>query len=361
MSRLSYSQVSKYTQCGESYRLHYIEKLRPKTTTGALLFGSALDNALNVLLLGGPDVEKEFDDTFRNQKINGKDTYIPTSTLVLYSATDFDADLLVQDDYDVFNKTKELQDFKGEWPDLVKEMQAKKSASGYDALSHEEKVLLGLGNWLSMRRKGLLMIEAYRKKIIPKINKVLGVQKFVKLDNGAGDTIIGFVDLIADFDDYGPVILDNKTSILEYDKDSVLTSPQLSMYVNMLSEEYGTRKGGYIVMRKSIKKNREKVCSVCGHDGSGGRHKTCDAVVEGKRCGGTWNETLRPEVVIQVIVDEIPLRTEEIVMENLDLVNNGIKNEVFTRNLGMCKNYFGGLCPYFNKCYKNKDEGLEQC
>ncbi len=183
----------------------------------------------------------------------------------------------------------------------------------------------------------------------------------MKLDNGGGDNFIGFVDLVADIDDHGTVIIDHKTSAMDYEPDSVLTSPQLAGYMHTLYPKYKTRKAGYIVFKKNIKKNRVKICSQCGHDGTGGRHKTCDNVISGKRCGGEWTETLTPEVVVQVIIDTIPERTEEIVLENMDLVNDGIKNKVFTRNLNMCKNYYGGLCPYFNLCYKNKKEGLEQC
>jgi len=197
------------------------------------------------------------------------------------------------------------------------------------------------------------MLGAYAEQVLPKINKVLSVQEKVELPNDNGDSITGFVDLVADIKGHGVVILDNKTSAMEYAMDSVVMSPQLSLYLHILEEKYNTRKAGFIVLRKQIVKNRKKICSKCGHDGSGARHKTCDNVVDDVRCHGEWTETIDPKVNIQFIVDEIPERTEEIVLENMDNANQAIKNGVFTRNFTACSNTFGGDCVYKSLCFKD--------
>jgi len=360
-NKLSHSALGKYQSCGEAYRLHYISRIRSKYQSAALAFGSAIDAALNELLLPtGKEAEVLFNEQFTNAYINNKAVYLPTCIEVVYQNNDFDSDLLIEDDYKDIEEaaTKNTIDRHTDYLEIYNLLRDKKSKTGFDGLTVKERTLYNLMNWLCLRRKGLLMLSAYRKKVLPKLTKVHAVQKQVSLKNTEGDSVTGYVDLIADVEGEGRVILDNKTSSMEYDKDAVLTSAQLSLYVHMLEEEYKTRKAGYIVMRKSIIKNRKKVCSKCGHNGSGGRHKTCDALVDGKRCNGEWNETIDPDVHIQFIVDEIPPQTERIVLENFDATNEAIKAGHFTRNFNSCHNSFGSKCVYFDLCYRSKMNGL---
>ena len=62
--------------------------------------------------------------------------------------------------------------------------------------------------------------------------------------------------------------------------------------------------------------NREKVCSVCSFESSS-THKTCNNTVDGKRCGGVWNETVKPEAVTQLIIDSIDEQTQHVVVDNI--------------------------------------------
>ena len=57
---LSFSQLDRYLSCGESYRLHYIERLRPRVESAALAFGSALHEALAGLFRAGDDPVDHF-------------------------------------------------------------------------------------------------------------------------------------------------------------------------------------------------------------------------------------------------------------------------------------------------------------
>lgn len=358
-TKLSHSQTAKYQQCPKSYQYHYIDKLRSNVTSAALLFGSALDSALNVVLLNDVDnqAEVDFEKAFTNGDINGVRVYIPTSTQVVYANNDFDADLLSQEDY---SKASEILGGKygTQASDILENYKTLKDKKSQKGLSGDDLIFHNYLNWLCARQKGLLMLAAYRKKVIPKITKVHEVQKYVSLTNESGDSIIGYVDLIADIKGHGTVILDNKTSAREYAEDSVLTSPQLALYMHALHEQYQTRKAGYIVLRKNIMKNRKKVCNTCGYDGSGARHKTCSNVVNGVRCVGEWVETFDFDIFIQFIIDEIPEQTESIVLENTDIINEAIKTGIFPRNLNTCNNYYGGKCAYFDLCYKNKPTGL---
>jgi hypothetical protein len=310
------------------------------------LFGSALDAALNNLLVPVQDKSPEdiFIETFTKAIINGVETYLPDCIDLTYASSDLDFDML--------ELTQEAED-------ELSNIKSKKSKWGLTGLSKEERVKFNLANWESLKVKGFLMIQAYMDKVLPLIENVMEVQIPISLSNGE-DSITGFVDLVANIKGHGLVILDNKTSSMEYQEDSVLTSPQLSLYMHALQNKYNTRKAGYIVLRKQIKKNRVKVCNDCGHDGSSARHTTCPALINSKRCGGSWSETIRPEVDIQIIIDEIPNRTEDIVLDNYDMVTKAIKGGVFTRNLQSCKNIYGGPCPYFGLCYKNSMKDLQE-
>lgn len=364
-SRLSHSAVSKYQLCGQSYKYHYIDRIRSNVTSAALIFGSALDVAVSAILTNSNESpEALFETAFRYNKINDVETYIPTYQNLVYAAADFDADLLTQEDYDYISS--QVEEGKIELSEIASvldthsEIKKKKSKTGLDSLTIQEKTFFNLLNWLSLKRKGLLMLKAYRTKVIPKIEKVHSTQEYVSLDNSNGDKVVGYVDLVADVKGYGTVILDNKTASMAYDEDSVTISPQLSLYTHILEEKYKTRKAGYIVLNKQIMKNRIKICTKCGHDGSESRAKSCDAVANNdyKRCFGVWEETIRPEVYVQIIIDEIPKQTERIVMENYDIVNEAINAGVFHRNFNSCQNTFGGPCPYIKLCYKSSMSGL---
>jgi hypothetical protein len=351
-NRLSHSQVSKYQQCGKAYEFWYLKKIRPVKSRAALLFGSALDKAIGGLL-DGKDLrtpEKIFDDLWKHQAINNRLTFLPTCTTIVYSKSDFDKDLFTEEN------AKEVGKSIQEIASIIE----KRQQVGHDGLSDEEKAIANHAMWWCLYHKGHYMIKAFKEKVQPKLTKIHSTQEFIELDNG-DDKVIGYIDIVANVEGYDePIVLDLKTSAMEYEEDAVLTSPQLTLYLHAVSQKYNTRKAGYIVLNKHLVKNRKKVCSKCSFDGSGGRHKTCSNEIEGKRCNGEWKETVSPEVYVQFIVDEIPTQTEDLVLENIDDINAAIKTGHFTRNLSMCTNTYGGPCDYIHLCYKGKMDGLEK-
>ena len=60
--KISHSQVSKYLACPRMYKYHYRDKLRPDTTSSALLFGDAMDKALNSFLLEKKTVDEAYEE-----------------------------------------------------------------------------------------------------------------------------------------------------------------------------------------------------------------------------------------------------------------------------------------------------------
>lgn len=356
-NRLSHSAVSKYADCPKSYEYHYQHKLRSKYQSSALFFGSAFDNAINVLLKDeNKDPYNVFDYSFRFADVNGNREFLPKSFVIVYSNSDFDADLLKPEDYVELEKELQIHG-KDALLELYKSLSDAKKQKSWNMLSIEDKSVYNLFNWHSLRRKAHVMIDTYKSEVMPHIKKVHTVQRYIKLENDEGDEIIGYVDAVLDWKDEGTVIFDLKTSSIDYEEDSVLTSPQLTLYTNALSEEFKTRKAGYLIIHKRVDKNKIKICSICKFDGSGARHKTCSNESSGIRCGGEWTETINPTVRVQVIIDEIPARTEEIVLQNYADINNGIKNKHFVRNFSSCMKPWGP-CVYRDLCFKNDDSSL---
>jgi len=334
VNNLSYTQFNKFQECPTAWKYHYKEGYRPIGQSANLLFGSAIDKAIEALLKDPScDPYIIFDRVWNEQEINKKLTKLSTCTSIQYSNSDYDEDLLLDKD------KLQLQGIN------VTELQKK------DKLTKEEKEGLSLAYWISLYRKGEIMINTFQGEVLSKINKIHAVQKQIKLDNGEGDTIVGYIDLICDYADQGNVIFDVKTASKKYDENSVFTSQQLALYTHAVCDEYKTRKAGYIVLIKQLNKNRFKVCSKCGYNGTGSRYKTCPEEVDGKRCNSEWIEQINPECLKQVLIDTIPEQTENIVIENMDYINKAIKAGVFYRNLQNCIKPYG-KCPFFGICYK---------
>jgi len=363
--RLSFSQISKYGQCPRSYKLYYVDKLRERSATAFLAFGSAMDEALNSLLRDlkknksvTVDYKAAFDECWQTVEVNKRKYPLMDCTLIGYAKADFVEELLFPEDLRfVKAKLKEYGVEEMESYTILKnqleEERSRRAATGFSENRHKA---LNLLNWLSMRRKAHLMLDAYVRDIVPKIESVTAVQKQVELKSDCGSSLVGYVDTIVRFKgDKEDTVLDNKTSASPYSEDQVKTSQQLSLYTYAL----GLKKAAYAVMQKTIRMNREKVCSVCEFE-STGSHKTCNNTVNGKRCNASWNETIRPEAVTQLVIDTIEEQTQHVVVDNIAEVNDAIAANVFPKNLSACKNIYGNPCPYMNACWKNQTDYLEK-
>lgn len=342
--KISYSQLQKYQICPKSYEFYYAKKIRPETKTASLVFGASLDEALNSLLLER-DLDKAkriFEEKFKTTEVNGQVVDLFNTDKIVYSVNDFDEDLLFDEDLKLLQNLTPYPTL----DDIRRNL-------GFDNMSTNHKIEYNKYNYLSLRNKGFLMLEAYYEDILPKIKRVVEVQKKIELENShKTDSIIGYVDLIAEVEGYGLTIIDNKTSSIPYESESVFTSQQLSLYAFMsnLPIEYGA----YAVLLKPIKKDVYKRCSKCDYDGSGSRHKTCNNEINNKRCNGEWLIEKKLSVRTQFIIDRINKDFQNVVVDNLDIIVNNIKNGIFPYNFQSCLNYWGGKCDYFDICYKNK-------
>lgn len=377
-TKLSYSQLRLYQECGRKYYYHYKQNWRSKEQKSYFIFGSAVDKALNCLLKER-DVKlalQKFNRCFMFYKVNNekKYSYVPEMTNVVYAKADFDKDLLHMEDWENLEKFictpgKLQMDWTLHATELYDEIMNLKAEKGFNNLREDQRRFYNYMNWLSMRRKGHIMIESYYKKVIPRIKEVIKIQGHTKLENSEGDIVNGVLDLILKWEDDKIYLMDNKTSARDYEDDSAARSQQLIGYYHSEKVNYGLNGIGYIVMYKHILKNKTKICKSCGKDGSGQRHKTCDAEYEIKnlidlnakgkisRCNGEWLETIDPECRIEVILDEVSKTAEQLVLDAYDKSNEGIKNEQFGPNLNACGN--GEYrCQFFNKCWKGSNDDL---
>ena len=310
--KLSHSAVEVFKECSEKYRLHYKEKLRSETTGSALLFGSAIDKSLELAMQTFPScnedvIKAKFLEHWNDAELNGQPINIPTSKLVTYSKADHELD---------------------ENP------------------------------WESLKRKGLLIVEAFFREVYPLIESVVSTQEEIALTNSNGDSVVGFCDAVLKFKGYKQnLIMDVKTSARKYKDDSVKTSPQLSLYKHSLSAKYNTVTAGYIVFIKTINKNASKICVVCKHDGSATSHKTCANEVNGKRCGGELTITYNPKVDVQIVIDDIDEAFENKLLESFDDINVKLQEESYEQNLDSCYGKYG-RCQYFEFCRNGYTTGL---
>lgn len=354
-NRLSNSSINRYTTCGESYRLHYIEKIRPTTKSSALVFGIAMDKAINALIEKDPNYLQVFNQAWSFNKIEDDEESISDNINMRYSNSEFDKDLLYEEDVMLLNlKIKEL-----ELPENIDIITVKKE-KGYDNMSEAEIRLYNLMNWLCIRNKAPYMLEAYKTEVIPRIKKVHHIQKEIKLENDNGDIVTGFADLHIDYlhddDKIYEVIADNKTSSIKYTPDSVATSQQLAIYC--ISEHI--KHAVYFVIQKKLKKTKR--CIECGYNGIKANRslttaKSCDNVVLSRRCSGKWENTA-PEAKIDIIFDEIDDLNREKILNMVQEVNQDIKDQKFEKNPKSCGNYGG--CEYRNLCWQGSMKGLKK-
>ena len=360
MTRLSHSAIEKYKTCPMMYKLHYKDRLRSTHIGSPLFFGGAVDEALNVLLLTKKDdlndeeaelvlrdPFEEFDDRFTNINLNGETVDIRESLLPQYSKTDFDGDLLTDLDRKIL-KTKLDVNPVG----FYEEYQAGlKCGTEYKEKEHK---FVQFMTWLSLRRKGHMMISTYHAEVMPILHKVHSIQKMVNLPNAEGDTIIGYIDFEAEFVGEEGVVytVDNKTSARKYAADSVRLSQQLSLY----DEFTQNGKAAYVVLLKKLRKIKHKTCKTCGAVTTRAV-KTCAEKVDKKRCGGDFDVLLELKIDTQVVKDDIEESFKGPMFDGIEDVLESINQESFEPDYDNCFQY-GRPCVYANLCKEGCKEGL---
>jgi hypothetical protein len=315
------------------YELYYVEKVRSVFQSTSLLFGSAMDGALNRLLLECKQYPTQEDLDIIIRK-SAEDIFLelwnPVLNMeyVVYTKKDYDESLLEKEDIDqvlqfILNNFKELYpessvaDMDLDPLQCVEAMIDYKSGKG--KLNITQHNLIGLASWMSLKRKGFLLLDVYRRDVLPLIEYVHDIQITINVADDDENVLEGFTDFTASFKDEPGVvyIVDNKTSSRPYKEDSVRTSEQLSTYDIQLK----LGKGAYVVMEKDIRKKE-------------------------------------PRVRINIIRDSISDDLVEATLDRFDEAVYIINKGEFPENKESGCRPFGQLCDYYGLCHKGSMDFL---
>jgi hypothetical protein len=326
------------------WKLHYIDKIRPAGTTSALLFGSAMDKGCEAYMLRRNKQEARdlFRNTWNEQEINGTLTDLSVCTTIEFHDNDYDRELLLESDNELILKDTVYATV----TDLIE--------------AGVEKERIAYCNWISLYRKGQLMLRSFIQWVDENVAEVLGAQVPIELEDEDGNKVPGFADFVIKVHGYdNPILVDLKTAARPYYKDSVKESEQLALYYLYLkSTTYpDMERAAFLVLSKQIKKNRVKTCQKCGTVTSG-REKTCANEVDGVRCKGEFTEVINPECNIQYIHDEIEQEFIDATVKKFNIAVEKIKSGVFEKNLAGCDRYYGRICPYKQYCLTGCMSGL---
>lgn len=324
---VSFSALDCYEQCSEKYRLRYKERLSSEKIPSPLFFGSAIDSAVELLLLKKKELLSEeeltlqlnedaysiFDKKMREQ--DGK--LLERNPLCDYFLSDFDPAVLKAEDLALLSKSYPAVD---DFDSFFKACRAKLKQR--QELKTGSKIVFNHMCWLSLYRKGELLIAAYERDILPQIHRVYDIQKEVVLENASGDKLRGKIDFTASFKDSPEYkrIMDNKTSSEPYSADSVATSTQLAIYC----EAENSNGAGYIVLEKKIR-------------------------------------VKEPKARTQLILGEVSEEQKQKVFDIMEQKLNNIASEVYERKASPKDCFsFGKQCEFFGKCWHGVMDGLKK-
>ena len=360
--KLSHSAANKYKTCPAQYKLHYIDRIRPNSLGSALLFGTALDEALNILLLTKMDnppenatddmdrIKQGFDYHLTYQNINKELEDVRTSHYIEYFKSDFDRDVLTDVEFTSLSKFITNAGYEEEDPlALYDEISA--SISAKEKIASTDQSYYNYASWLSLRRKGHLMLEHYKKEIMPRIKRVVSVQRAVELPNGEGDLLRGYIDFEAELEGHeGVITLDNKSSGKLYKTADINDKGQLLIY-----DEYTQNgKAGYIVLIKKIAYHKEATCQKCGKI-TRRAVKSCPEGGTGKnRCGGKLDLEKIPYIKHQILVDNVDEEKKDLHFDEMCGILESIEKAEFPQIMEDNNCFqFGRKCPYYDYCRSN--------
>lgn len=367
MAKTSHSQNSTYISCPKHWHLSYKEGWESPVQGASLFFGSAIDAAVTDMLEGKSNWLITFYDRWNKAYSFGKATPVFDNDDVVYGHKDMDKDILEQKDFvllETWAKELNLID-PNSTPsnqhliDIYKDC-AETKKNPYKMLKKTQLKYFNRASWLSMKRKGKILLEAFNTQFYPKITKVLATQQRADIkDPNTGDVITGFVDMVLEISDYPgkPIIFDLKTAAMPYSQDDIDLTQQLTLYSAMKGKDYNTDLVGYVVLCKNIPKDVVAHCDKCGNKRNG-RHKTCDAVVNNTRCTGNWIEQSVPAPVVQVLVEQKSQKQVNDLLLDIGNIMLAMDNGIVYKNVDKCKNWFGGQCPMYNLCHHGDSTGL---
>lgn len=321
---LSFSGYKRFMMCPRLYKYHDIEKYRPGKDTSALLFGSIMDTIISRVL--------QCEDFDPYEALSKMVADVELTDIDFYPE-DYDKDLICL--VDAKNLAQDMGWKGNDIDSAIKDM-----LKNQEELSSKQRLFLNKVVWLSLEEKGQCMIDSVAKWILPQIKSVHSLQRHVKSKDG---DIHGYLDFIAIMEDGREVLIDLKTSKMPYKKDVVDTAAQIILYSALTDYKYA----GFLILSKTLKKNKHKTCS-CGYETTGGNRRKCPD------CGNELAFTIKPTSYSQLLIEEIPQHKKDLTVEALQDTIKCIDGGNFPRNLNQCDFMYGRPCPYKAKCWETK-------
>lgn len=317
---ISFSGYKRYTQCPQFYKYHDVEKYRPGAATSALAVGIICDDLVGQKLSGKP-----VDNYADSLKMVAEHS----ATNVEFFPDDLDIDLI---NIEATVKTARDMGWKG---DDIKSALSDMTKDQTNLTANQHK-LLSAATWESLHVKIVAMLDSFDKWIAPQISSAENIQHHV-----VGDGVQGYLDFTCTLKDGRNVLMDLKTSKMPYSKDSVKYSAQLSLYAALMGYDYA----GFIVLTKTLNKNKVKSCPDCNYVVNGTNRTKCPTHKT------ALDVKMQPTSYSQIIVDKVPAHTKQITLKAINDTIEAIDKGIFPRNLNQCSYMYGRPCIYRNKCW----------
>ena len=351
--------------------------MRARDKGSALFFGTAFDQASDILfherdLQGAID---KFNELWFAHEDNLSCKFSKSDLDIrLYQPEDL-AKLEAAADNLNHSKAKGQFDKDRKVIELIKSIKKMKDSSFMRDLTDEEERFIHYAHILGMARKAYLMLDSFYHNILPHITEVISTQLKVDVKNPQGDTIIGYIDLLCKMEGYtlpngrvltkdDLVVADVKTAGAYYwsKLDDLNNSDQLDTYLASPQVQGlgATNLICYMAAAKVISKTEKSFCKECGHEKSTS-HRTCNNEIDGKRCGGAWEEDITYYSDYKIVIGERDLNEAAQVYQDYDDIVHAVKSGVFPRNRDSCEAY-GAICEYKSicgKCLTPEQEELE--
>lgn len=324
---ISFSGYKRYVTCPKYYQFHDIHKDRPGGTTSALIVGSIMDEAVNTILT------EEVENPQLLLELTAEKWFLENEEL-LFDKDDFDVDLV-----DVVALANAARGMGWKGNDITKAI--KTFLLEQEGLSKKQKVLVRLACRESLDVKMRAMLDGFLKWVYPKIDTVHEVQKHIVSPCGK---IHGYLDFCATMKDGKKVLFDLKTSKRSYDWDAVTNSAQLALYAGIEGYEYA----GFIVLNKTLNKQKVKTCKPCGVEINGGNAKKCP------KCRADLNVSMDPKSYVQLLINKMPTHNINLTNEAINDTIKAIDGKHYPRNLNQCLFMYGKPCIYYKKCWNKK-------
>jgi hypothetical protein len=354
--KISYSSASAFKACPEKYYLQRDWKV--KGNFSYFVFGSAIEAGVTEALLNR-DREKMLEAFEKNWSCENagssstsefkKEKPIFDNVDIEYSVGDIDLDLLEGEDVRLDQWVTELfNDVTLTWKPLILGIFSK-IKNKIELTEVEDRFYKRIA-WVSMKKKGEIMLNSFFDQALPKIKGLVSmdgkpaVQVRIDISSDTGDSLIGYADYIVELQDGRIVILDCKTAASAYEEHSLLTSEQLKTYAAALASKFPTTPEiGYLVLIKKL--SVEKSCSSCGHIRENSKFKNCTACEDGKYDVNSYS------AAVQLITRKIEEKEMDKQLEDYSQVANAIRNNIRFKNPASCFN-FGRKCEFYDYCHK---------